>query len=236
MSHLIAPYPEEPLSLRICVIMFLDSCLLDLCYVDLQFNTSREMVQTSIQARAFSSRLHENPSSGLNKRLQKVVLNQSIDILVTGRCESCFRFSATANGHIVRLTEDCCDWLEPYNRMRIARTRWVASAPNHGSARTASLPSNPGIQTRTSGRFFDVTGIPRIPRIDISDLSNNTGSFPPDTVIIFAIRDFDYFTCKAQQRSQSAFSFQRSDSQSFIYMFLEPPGATLSPGPKGSDF
>ncbi|KIK45328.1 hypothetical protein CY34DRAFT_540172 [Suillus luteus UH-Slu-Lm8-n1] len=148
---------------------------------------------------------HQNLSIGLHLHLQKYVLNQSIDILVT-----------------VRLRY-CCDQLEPYTRLCIARTRWVASAPNHGSARTASLPSNPGIQTRTSGRFFDVTGISHIPRIDTSDLSNNTGSFPPDTVIIFAIRDFDYFTCEAQ-RSQFAFSF------------LEPPGATLSPGPKGSDF
>lgn len=133
--------------------------------------------QTSIQARAFPSTLHQNPSTGLNQRLQKDVLNQSIDILVTARlrsCESCFRFFfATANGHVARLTEDCCDRLEPYNRMRTASIQWVASAPlNHGSTRTASLPSNPGIQT--SGSFFDVTGIPGI---DTSDLSNNTGSF-----------------------------------------------------------
>ncbi|KAG2741549.1 hypothetical protein P692DRAFT_20255408 [Suillus brevipes Sb2] len=89
-----------------------------------------------------------------------------------------------------------------------------------GFARTASLPSNPGIQT--PGRVFHVTGIPRMPGIDILTLSNNMGSFPPDMVIIFTIRDFD--PCETQQRSQSAFSTQ-TVNHLFIYFWsrLAPP-------------
>lgn len=105
-----------------------------------------------------------------------------------------------------------------------------------GFARTASLPSNSG--TQTSGRFFMSLAFPAFPAlmIDTSDLSNNMGSFPPAMVIIFAIRDFDYFSYETQQRSQSAFSFQYSDSQSFVCLSGAAWRHRFSPGPKGSDF